>query len=133
VSFDELLGTADVISLHVRLNDATRHMLGADQFARMKRGAIIINTARGGVIDEAALLSALNDGKIAAAGLDVFAREPLPAGHAFLDMENVVMTPVSAWSTVDASARMINQSIENVMRFLAGTPVNVVNRGALGT
>jgi len=133
VSFDDLLATADVISLHVRLNDTTRHMIGADQFARMKRGAIVINTARGGVIDEDALVSALNSGKVAGAGLDVFAREPLPAGHPFVAMDNVVMTPVSAWSTVDASARMINQSIENVVRFLAGTPVNVVNPEVFGS
>ena len=132
VSLDELLASADVISLHVRLNDATRHMIGPEQFARIKRGAIVINTARGGVIDEDALLSALRSGKIAGAGLDVFAREPLPAAHPFIAMDNVVMTPVSAWSTVDASTRMINQSIENVARFIAGTPVNIVNPSVLG-
>jgi phosphoglycerate dehydrogenase-like enzyme len=133
VSFDELLASADVISLHVRLSDETRNMMGAPQFARMKRGAIVINTARGGLIDEDALVHALNSGQVAGAGLDVFAREPLPAGHPFLTMENIVMTPVSAWSTVDASARMINQSIENVAQFLAGAPVNVVNPSALST
>ena len=116
----------------MRLNDTTRHMIGADQFARMKRGAILINTARGGVIDEDALVRALGRGQIAGAGLDVFAQEPLPADHPFLSMDNVVMTPVSAWSTADASARMINQSIENVARFIAGAPVNIVNPGALG-
>ena len=77
---DELLATADAISLHVRLNDTTRGMIGADQFARMKRGAIVINTARGGVIDEPSLLNALSGGQIGGAGLDVFAQEPLPAG-----------------------------------------------------
>ena len=133
VSFDELLASADVISLHVRLSDETRNMMGAPQFARMKRGAIVINTARGGLIDEDALVHALNSGQVAGAGLDVFAREPLPSGHPFLTMENIVMTPVSAWSTVDASARMINQSIENVAQFLAGAPVNVVNPSALST
>ena len=133
VSFDELLASADVISLHVRLSDETRNMMGAPEFARMKRGAIVINTARGGLIDEDALVHALNSGQVAGAGLDVFAREPLPSGHPFLTMENIVMTPVSAWSTVDASARMINQSIENVAQFLAGAPVNVVNPSALST
>jgi phosphoglycerate dehydrogenase-like enzyme len=133
VPFDELLAAADVVSLHVRLNDTTRHMIGADQLARMKRGAILINTARGGVVDSHALLRALETGHIGGAGLDVFEQEPLPAGHPFFTLENVVMTPVSAWSTADASARMINQSIENVVQFLAGTPVNIVNPGALGS
>ena len=133
VAFEELLATADVISLHVRLNDETREMIGAVQLSRMKRGVILLNTARGGVIDESALMRALDSGHVAGAGLDVFAQEPLPADHPFLKRESVVMTPVSAWSTVDASARMINQSIENVVRFLAGTPVNVVNPAALGT
>jgi D-3-phosphoglycerate dehydrogenase len=132
VPFDELIASADVISLHVRLNEETRGMLGSGQFARMKSGAILINTARGGVIDEAALIDALGSGRIAGAGLDVFAQEPLPAGHPFLTMDNVVMTPVSAWSTVDASTRMINQSVENVVQFVAGTPINVVNPTVLG-
>jgi len=132
VPFNELLASADVVSLHVRLNDTTRHMIGPDQLARMKRGAILINTARGGVVDTHALMDALASRHIGGAGLDVFEQEPLPAGHPFLTLENVVMTPVSAWSTADASARMINQSIENVVQFLAGTPVNIVNPGALG-
>jgi phosphoglycerate dehydrogenase-like enzyme len=132
VPLDELLATADVISLHVRLNDTTRDMIGAAQFARMKPGAILINTARGGVVDEASLLGALRGGRLTGAGLDVFAQEPLPRDHPFLAMDNVVMTPVSAWSTVDASARMINQSIENVVRFLSATTINVVNPAALG-
>ena len=132
VPLDELFATADVISLHVRLVDTTRHMIGEAEFARMKRGAIIINTARGGVIDETALLRALQSGHVAGAGLDVFAQEPLPPDHPFMTMDSVVMTPVAAWSTVDASARMINQSIENVVQFLAGTPVNIVNPAALG-
>jgi D-3-phosphoglycerate dehydrogenase / 2-oxoglutarate reductase len=132
VLLDELFTTSDVISLHVRLHDETHHMIGDAQFALMKHGTIIINTARGGVIDEAALLRALRSGQLAGAGLDVFAQEPLPPGHPFLTMDNVVMTPVSAWSTMDASARMINQSIENVIQFLSGAPVNVVNPAALG-
>jgi D-3-phosphoglycerate dehydrogenase len=132
VSLDELLATADVVSLHVRLNDATRHMMAVDQFARIKRGAILINTARGGLVDEDALVGALRSGQVSGAGLDVFAQEPLPADHPFLGMDNVVMTPVSAWSTVDASARMINQSIDNVVQFLGGTPINIVNPAALG-
>src|SRR6185436_15036129 len=133
VPLDDLLAAADVISLHVRLNDATRHMIGAERIARMKRGAILINTARGGVIDEATLLRALQSGQIGGAGLDVFETETIPAGHPFLTTDNVVMTPVSAWSTVDASARMINQSIENVVQFLEEAPINVVNPAVLSS
>jgi D-3-phosphoglycerate dehydrogenase len=131
VSFDELLRRADVISLHPRLTDATRHLVGADQLARVKDGAILINTGRGGLVDEQALIAALQSGKLAGAGLDVFAAEPLPAGHPLLGLDNVVMTPVSAWNTVDASARMIRQSIDNVVSFLSGAPINVVNPQAL--
>jgi phosphoglycerate dehydrogenase-like enzyme len=131
VPLDHLLATADVVSLHVRLNDETRGMIGAAQLARMKPGAILINTARGGLVDETALVGALQGGRLFGAGLDVFAQEPLPGGHPFRSMDNVVMTPVSAWSTADASARMIDQSIDNVLSFLSGTPINVVNPGAL--
>jgi D-3-phosphoglycerate dehydrogenase len=84
-------------------------------------------------VDTHALLRALESGHVGGAGLDVFEQEPLPVGHPFSTRENVVMTPVSAWSTADASARMINQSIENVAQFLRGKPVNIVNLGALGS
>jgi len=131
VELDELLQRSDVISLHARLNDTTRHMIGRAQFARMKPGAILINTARGGLVDEAAMLAALASGKLAGAGLDVFAAEPLPAGHPLMSMDNVVMTPVAGWSTAESSARMIGQSIDNVVGFLSGRPINVVNAAAL--
>ncbi len=131
VSFDEVLARSDLLSLHVRLNAETRHMIGAAQMARMKPGAILINTARGGVVDEAALIAALERGRLAGAGLDVFAVEPLPKDHPFLRMDSVVMTPVSAWNTADSSQRMIRQSVDNVVGFLSGHPINVVNPTAL--
>ncbi|MBI3992134.1 MAG: hypothetical protein HY342_02585 [Candidatus Lambdaproteobacteria bacterium] len=133
VSLDEVLARAQVISLHVRLNEATRNMLGAPQFARMQAGTIFINTARGGLVDEGALLDALRNGRLAGAGLDVFAQEPLPAGHPLLSLENVVMTPVAGWNTSDASQRMIGRSIDNVLGFLSGQPINVVNPEALAS
>jgi phosphoglycerate dehydrogenase-like enzyme len=131
VELDELLQRSDVVSLHARLNDATRHMIGRAQFARMKPGAILINTARGGLVDEAAMIETLSSGRLAGAGLDVFAAEPLPADHPLLSLDNVVMTPVAGWSTAESSARMIGQSIDNVVGFLAGHPINVVNAAAL--
>jgi D-3-phosphoglycerate dehydrogenase len=93
----------------------------------MKKGAIFINTARGGIVDEQALVAALQSGKLHGAGLDVFVQEPLPLEHPLRRMDNVVMTPVSAWNTADASSRMIKTSVENVLRFYEGTPQNVCN------
>lgn len=131
VSFDEVLSRSHVVSLHVRLNDETRNMIGAAEFAKMQRGCIFINTARGGIVDETALAAALASGHLGGAGLDVFAETPLPAGHPLLALDNVVLTPVSAWNTVDASQRMISLSIDNVVGYLTGSPLNVVNSDEL--
>lgn len=131
VSFDEVLARSHVVSLHVRLNDETRNMIGAAEFARMQPGTLFINTARGGIVDESAMAAALTSGQLGGAGLDVFAETPLPAGHPLLSLDNVVMTPVSAWNTVDASRRMISLSIDNVVGYLTGAPLNVVNSAVL--
>jgi phosphoglycerate dehydrogenase-like enzyme len=131
VDLDRLLAESDVISLHVRLFPELAGFIGAKQFARMKPGAIFINTARGELVDEAALQAAIESGHLRGAGLDVFSKQPLPADHPLRKLPNVVMTPASGWNTVDASARMIRQSIDNVLGFIAGTPVNIVNAAAL--
>lgn len=128
---DELLAVSDVVSLHVRLTPSTTGMIGARELGLMKPGAILINTARGPVVDEAALIAALRSGRLRGAGLDVFATEPLPAGHPLVDLPTVVMTPVAGWNTVDASERMIRQAVDNVAGFLRGRPINVVNPEAL--
>jgi phosphoglycerate dehydrogenase-like enzyme len=129
VALDELLSKADVISLHLRLSAETRNFLDAARLARMKPGAILINTARGGLVDEAALIDALRSGRLQGAGLDVFAVEPVPRESPLLALDNVVMTPVSGWNTGDASRRMIAASIDNVVGFFAGRPQNIVNGG----
>ncbi len=131
VSFDEVLSRSHVVSLHVRLNDETRNMIGAAEFATLQPGTLFINTARGGIVDELAMAAALKSGRLGGAGLDVFAETPLPAGHPLLTLDNVVMTPVSAWNTVDASQRMIGLSIDNVVGYLTGSPRNVVNSEVL--
>jgi phosphoglycerate dehydrogenase-like enzyme len=131
VSLDEVLENADVVSLHLRLNAETRHFLDAKRIARMKRGAILVNTARGGLVDEAALVEALRSGRLQGAGLDVFAVEPLPRESPLRTLDNVVMTPVSGWNTRDASRRMIAASVDNVVAFFRGRPQNIVNGGAL--
>ena len=97
----------------------------------MKPGAILINTARGELVDDAALVAALSGGKLRGAGLDVFSQQPLPAEHPLRGLANVVMTPSAGWNTADASQRMIVQSIDNVLGFIAGKPINIVNAAAL--
>ena len=126
VELDELLARADVVSLHLRLSPDTRGFLNADRIARMKPGALLINTARGGLIDESALVSALKSGYIGGAGLDVFEQEPLPATSALRALPNVVMTPVSGWNTAEAGRRMIDISVDNVIGFIQGNPRNIV-------
>jgi D-3-phosphoglycerate dehydrogenase len=131
VELDELLEQSDLISMHLRLNSETRHFLNKQRIAAMKPGALLINTARGGLIDEQAMIEALQSGHLAGAGLDVFSVEPLPADSMLRKMNNVVMTPVSAWNTRESSQRMIDISISNVIDFLKNEPKNIVNREML--
>lgn len=124
----ELLSTSDIVSLHLPLTDATRGLLDREALASMRPGSVIVNTARGPIIDETALLEALSTGQIAAAGLDVFEVEPLPAGHPLLELENVVLTPHVAWYTVDTMRRYLQAAVDNCRRIHDGQPlVNVVN------
>jgi len=111
------------VMLATSLSDATYHLFGANEFARMKKDAIIINMARGSVIDEAALIEALRAGKIAAAGLDVFETEPLPADSPLWDMPNVLLTPHSTPQMPDKTQRSINVVVENIARYRSGAPL----------
>jgi phosphoglycerate dehydrogenase-like enzyme len=126
VELDDLLGRSDVVSLHLRLSPQTAGFLGRDQLALMKPGAILINTARGPTVDEAALLAALNERRLAGAGLDVFDVEPLPAGHPLTKLDNVVLTSHCAGITPEALEAGLALAIENVVNFLNGNPTNVV-------
>ncbi|MEI6718014.1 MAG: NAD(P)-dependent oxidoreductase [Betaproteobacteria bacterium] len=128
VTLDELLPRADVLSLHLRLNAETRGFLNASRISQMKPGALLINTARGGLVDEEALTHALQSGRLGGAGLDVFSIEPLPSDSPLNTLSNVVMTPVSGWNTSESSQRLINISIDNVVGFFSGKPNNIVNR-----
>ncbi|MBS0451252.1 MAG: hydroxyacid dehydrogenase [Proteobacteria bacterium] len=123
-SLDALLPVAQVLSLHVPLNRHTRAMLGAAQIARLPRGAIVINTARGEVIDEPAMVAALQDGWLGAAGLDTMAVEPLPAGSALASLPNVVLTPHVGGSTPAALGAMAQGAARNVLGWLQGRPVD---------
>jgi phosphoglycerate dehydrogenase-like enzyme len=120
VSLSDLLRQADVISLHAPLTPATRHLINAESLRWVKPTAVLINTARGGLVDETALLEALRAGRLAAAGLDVFAVEPLPANHPFTHMEQVVLTPHTAGTDEQAAANMAALAAESVVTLLGG-------------
>ena len=127
VSFDELLSRADVVTAHVPLSSSTRGMFGRREFRAMKSDAIFINTCRGPVQDEAALIAALESGEIAAAGLDVTEVEPTPADSPLLKMDNVVVTPHLAGSSQERVDRALVFSFENARRVMSGElPLNAV-------
>ncbi|MEE4298234.1 MAG: 2-hydroxyacid dehydrogenase [Pseudomonadales bacterium] len=119
LSFEALLAAADVVSLHVPLTPETARMMDAEAFARLRRGALLVNTARGGLVDETALLAALDSGRLAGAGLDVFDSEPLPADHPLLVRDDVVVTPHVAWLTQETLARSVATAAENCRRLAA--------------
>jgi D-3-phosphoglycerate dehydrogenase len=130
VPLDELLRTSDVVSLHLRLSDQTRGFLGRRELALLKPGAIFINTARGPIVDEQALVDALRERQIASAGLDVFDIEPLPGGHPLAQLDNVVLSPHAAGITPEALEAGLKLCVENVWRYLEGSPQNVVRTAA---
>ena len=128
VDLDTLYREADIISVHVPLNAHTRGMINDESFAKMKDGVVIVNTARGGIIDEDALVRALQSGKVFAAGLDVFAIEPIPADHPFLSMPNVVLHPHASALTQEALIATFHKAIDNFLEVMSGGPVkNMVN------
>jgi glycerate dehydrogenase len=126
VGFDELLAEADVISLHCPLNDDTRGLFGAGEFRAMKNSAILINTARGGLVDSQALADALADGEIAAAAVDVLPKEPPVGGDPLLDYAagNLIVTPHIAWATDEARQNAIDELAANTRAFLDGVDRN---------
>jgi D-3-phosphoglycerate dehydrogenase len=126
VELDELYRSSDVVSLHLRLSPETTGFMGAREFALMKPTAIFINTARGAIADEGALVEALEQKRIAGAGLDVFAVEPLPKGHPLTRLSNVVITPHSGGVTKEALEAGLQLSVDNIFAFLEGKPQHVV-------
>ena len=122
VAFEALLEQADVLSLHCPLTEATRHLIGAAELKRMKRDAILINTARGALVDGAALAEALRAGEIGGAGIDVLPVEPPPADHPLLapDIPNLIVTPHIAWAARESRQRALDQVAENIVAFIHG-------------
>ncbi len=126
VELDELLSTADVVSLHVKLTPDSHHLIGAGELARMKEGALLLNGARGDVLDIDALCASLHAGHVGGAGLDVFPQEPLPANHPILQCEQVVLTPHAADQTPEGVELLNEGAVDNVIAFLEGRPQNNV-------
>jgi D-3-phosphoglycerate dehydrogenase len=133
VPFEELLGLADIVCVHVPLNHETHHIIDAEALNRMKKGVYVVNAARGPVVDEMALIAALQSGHLGGAGLDVFEREPTPADNALLRMENVFFSPHVGGAALEAEARVLEVVRDNLTRVLDGEePANVVNGVRLG-
>ncbi len=127
--FEDVLRQADVLTLHCPLNAQTRHMIGAAEFAQMARHPLLINTGRGGLVDEAAVGPALQAGQISGAAFDVTSVEPPPADHPFmalLERPDFILTPHVAWASAEAIQALADQLIDNVEAFVRGTPVNAV-------
>ena len=125
---ETLFRTSDVISLHCPLTPETRNLVNGQRLAWMKPSAFLLNTSRGGLVDEPALAQALDSGRIAGAAVDVLSTEPPPADNPLLQAKNCIVTPHFAWATRAARMRLLKIAVENVRSFLAGKPQNVVNQ-----
>ena len=126
---DDVLASADVVSLHCPLTPSTRHLINAASIAKMKPSAILINTGRGPLVDEQAVADALNGGRLAAFGADVLSQEPPRGDNPLLSARNCFLTPHIAWATIEARTRLMSTATENVRQFIAGEPVaNRVNQ-----
>lgn len=124
VSLEELIRESDIVSLHVPLTADTRSMIGKRELEAMKESAVLINVSRGGIVDEAALKKALDQGEIAGAGLDVVEEEPIPDGHPLLTTDRCIITPHMAWLAKESRQRLLDMAVENFKAYLDGRPQN---------
>ena len=127
VGFEQLLEQSDVVALHCPLTPETRGLMNKTSIEKMKPGAILINAARGALVEEQALYDALVSGHLAGAGLDVVTAEPIPSDSILLKAPNLILTPHIAWATKEARSRMLDLALQNQLAFQSGTPINVVN------
>ena len=127
VDLDTLLKSSDVLSLHASLNENTHEIINANTLAKMKSGAILINTSRGGLINEKDLSASLTDHHLEAALLDVLCEEPAPLDHPLYDISNCIITPHIAWASVESRQRLMKSIEENIAAFFAGNPNNLIN------
>ena len=126
VTREQLFSEADVVSIHLVLSDRTRGLVSQPELALMKPTAFLVNTSRGPIVDEPALVAALRDRRIAGAGLDVFDQEPLPAGHPFLELDNTLITPHLGYVTLETYKRFYGEAVEDIIGYLSGTPQRVI-------
>ena len=128
-AFDSVLAQADVLTLHCPLTPQTRHLIGAKEIARIKPGAILINTARGPLVDESAVLQGLQSGRLGGAALDVLEVEPPPSNHPLLhaDHPNLLVTPHVAWASASSVQRLKSVILKNIAAYAQGKPINVVS------
>lgn len=127
LSFEEMLAVSDIVTLHCPLNAATEKIINGHSISLMKDGATLINTARGGLVDEEALRAALESGKLSAAGVDVISEEPMKPDNPLLGAKNCLITPHIAWVPLETRRRLLKIAAENLKGFLEGNPQNVVN------
>src|SRR5215207_1220542 len=127
VERDELFGQADVLTIHTRLSDRTLGLVGARELGLMKPTAVLVNTSRGPIVDEDALLEALHDGVIAGAALDVYAKEPLPKDHELRDAPRTLLTPHLGYVTTGTYEVMYRDAVEDIAAWLHGEPVRVLS------
>jgi len=128
VEFEELLAKSDILSIHVPLTEQTRRMIGREEIAKMKNGAILINLTRGGVLDESSVAEAVKEGKLSGAGLDAYEHEPVSSNNPLIGIENVILSPHVGGATKESLDRTLEMSGENMARILAGQkPKHVVN------
>jgi phosphoglycerate dehydrogenase-like enzyme len=132
VSLEKLLRESDIITIHVPLNPQTRGMIGEKEFALMKPGALLVNTARGPIVSQSALLDALKSGRLGGAGLDVYDEEPLPMDHPLRRLNNTVLLSHRGYATVEILRERYEAAMENILAFIDGKLVNVINPEALG-
>src|SRR5699024_2540742 len=128
VSLKELFSSSDFISLHLPYTNQTKNIIGENELALLQNGTILINTARSQLINQSSLKTALVDGRLAGAGLDVFDEEPIPQNDTILNIDNVILTPHISYNTPESVANMMKISVNNLVKYFAGTPINVVNK-----
>jgi D-3-phosphoglycerate dehydrogenase len=129
----ELLATSDFITIHVPLSDDSRGMIGAAELATIKPGAVLVNTSRGPIVDQTAMIEALKNGQLAHAALDVYDREPLPSNHELRTLQNVTLSPHLGYLSEDIFRVFYGDSLESIEAWLDGKPIRILNPEALGS